>query len=99
MEKQTDEKKQSETSANCGSKSAVERLVSGLSPTMMGLTGRRHLLLAAAEAERLKVRGKTLATSVGHPEWGNVCLRCGGVEIPIDHTECGRCLADRILGR
>jgi hypothetical protein len=90
----------SETDATCGSKSAVERLVSGHLPRFaLSDAATKRIVQEWADHEELKVRGKTLATSVGHPEWENACLRCGEVEIPIDQKECKRCTVRGLFDR
>lgn len=51
-----------------------------------------------AEIEGAMARGKSLATSCGHPEWENVCCCCGEKEIPIFQRECEDCQREKLLG-
>ena len=43
------------------------------------------------EKEEAIIKGKILATSCGHPEWKNICRRCGEIEISIFEKECKQC--------
>jgi hypothetical protein len=44
-----------------------------------------------AKEEEKRLAGKIRAASLGHPDWENICVRCGNVEIPWKYTMCPGC--------